>query len=121
MPDAIVFALSGDIDREDAVRLRQFLTSATDRRVTLDLQNVTLVDRAAVQFLANVETTGIRLVNCPEYVRTWIAAETQPAATDSGAGQPGVPTVIRRRDGTRSHFPAEAIASAQWHGCPSKQ
>ena len=73
--DAVVLALSGDIDREHAARLQQFLTSDTGRRLILDLQNVTLVDRAAVQFLAGVEATGIRLVNCPEYVRTWIAAE----------------------------------------------
>ena len=82
-PDAIVFALSGDIDREHAARLQKFLTSDTDRHVTLDLQNVTLVDRAAVQFLAGVEATGIRLANCPGYVRTWIAAESdcQPQPT----------------------------------------
>ena len=73
--DAVVLALSGDIDREHAARLQQFLTSDTGRRLILDLQNITLVDRAAVQFLARVEATGIRLVNCPEYVRTWIAAE----------------------------------------------
>jgi len=81
--DAVVLALSGDIDREHAARLQQFLTSDTGRRLILDLQNITLVDRAAVQFLAGVEATGIRLVNCPEYVRTWIAAErdshSQPA------------------------------------------
>lgn len=81
--DAVVLALSGDIDREHAARLQQFLTSDTGRRLILDLQNITLVDRAAVQFLAGAEATGIRLVNCPEYVRTWIAAErdsqSQPA------------------------------------------
>ena len=76
-PNTIVFALSGDIDREHATRLQKFLTSDTDRHVTLDLRNVTLVDQAAVQFLAGVETTGIRLVNCPEYVRTGIAAERE--------------------------------------------
>ena len=82
-PDAIVFALSGDIDREHAARLQRFLTSATDRRVTLDLQNVTLVDRGAVRFLAGVEATGIRIVNCPGHVSTWIAAESdsQPQPT----------------------------------------
>ena len=81
--NAIVFALSGDIDREHAVRLQDFIASETDRPVTLDLQNVTLVDRAAVQFLAGVEATGIRIVNCPGYVRTWIAAgrDTQPQQT----------------------------------------
>jgi anti-anti-sigma regulatory factor len=82
-PDAIVFALSGDIDGEHAARLQQFLTSDTGRRLILDLQHVTLVDRAAVQFLAGMEATGIRLVNCPGYVRTWIAAErdSQPQPT----------------------------------------
>ncbi len=81
--DAVVLALSGDIDREHAARLQLFLTSDTGRRLILDLQSVTLVDRAAVQFLAGAEATGIRLVNCPGYVRTWIAAErgSQPQPT----------------------------------------
>jgi anti-anti-sigma regulatory factor len=81
--DAIVLALSGDIDREHVARLQQFLTSDPGRQLILDLQDVTLVDRAAVQFLAGVETTGIRLVNCPAYVRTWIATESdsQPQPT----------------------------------------
>jgi len=104
MPDAVVLALSGDIDREHAARLQQFLTSDTGRRLILDLQNVTLVDRAAVQFLAGVEATGIRLVNCPEYVRTWIAAErdSQPQPTPEPDNQER-PTVIRRGDGTHLH------------------
>ena len=103
-PDAIVFALSGDIDREHAARLQNFLTSATERRVTLDLQNVTLVDRAAVQFLAAVEATGIRVVNCPEYVRSWIAAERagQPQPTPEPDNQER-PAAIRRGDGTHLH------------------
>jgi len=74
-PDAIVFALSGDMDQEHAAWLHELLASETDWHVTLDLQNVTLVDRAAVQFLVRVEADGIRIVNCPGYVRTWIAAE----------------------------------------------
>jgi anti-anti-sigma regulatory factor len=82
-PDAVVLALSGDIDREHAARLQQFLSSDPGRPLILDLQNVTLVDRAAVEFLVGAEATGIRLVNCPEYVRTWIAAErdSQPQPT----------------------------------------
>ena len=71
-----MFALSGDMDQEHAARLHELLASETDAPVTLDLQNVTLVDRAAVQFLARAEADGIRIVNCPSYVRTWIAAET---------------------------------------------
>ena len=74
-PDAVVFALSGDMDQEHAAWLHELLASETDGPVTLDLQNVTLVDRAAVQFLGRVEADGTQIVNCPGYVLTWIAAE----------------------------------------------
>jgi len=74
-PDMVVFALSGDMNIEHATQLQEFLAHEAKRRVTLDLKDVTLVDRAAVRFLAGAEAGGIRLVNCPEYVRSWIAAE----------------------------------------------
>ena len=77
-PDAIVFALSGDMDLEHVVRLQELLVNETVNRVTLDLKEVTFADRAAVQFLASAEAAGIRIVNCPRYVRSWIAAESQP-------------------------------------------
>jgi anti-anti-sigma regulatory factor len=72
---AVVLALSGIMDHEHAARLQELLANETHSHVTLDLQNVTLVDRAAVEFLAGVEAAGIQLVNCPDYVRTWITAE----------------------------------------------
>ncbi len=75
MPDAIVFALSGDMDLEHVARLQELLANETVNRVTLDLKEVTFADRVAVQFLADVEATGVRIVNCPRYVRSWIAAE----------------------------------------------
>jgi anti-anti-sigma regulatory factor len=74
-PDTVVFTLSGDLDIEHTSRLQEFLVKETDDHVTLDLREVTLVDRAAVRFLAEAEGTGIEIVNCPEYVRRWIAAE----------------------------------------------
>ena len=74
-PNAIVFALSGDLDIEHVARLQELLTTETAGRVTFDLKDVTLVDRAAVQFLESADASGIRIVNCPEYVRSWIAAE----------------------------------------------
>jgi len=74
-PDAIVLALSGDMDLEHVDRLQELLANETVNRVTLDLKEITLVDRVAVQFLADVEAAGVRIVNCPRYVRSWIAAE----------------------------------------------
>jgi anti-anti-sigma regulatory factor len=73
---ANVFILSGVLDTEHAARLQELLTTAAGR-ILLDLKDITLVDRAAVQFLARVEIAGTELVNCPEYVRSWIAAEKE--------------------------------------------
>ena len=42
------------------------------RKVTLDLEELRLVDREAVRFLAVCEAEGIKLENCPLYIREWI-------------------------------------------------
>ena len=88
-PDAIVFALSGDMDLEHVARLQELLANEPVNRVTLDLKEVTFANRAAVQFLASAEAAGIRIVNCPRYVRSWITAETesQPQWLDEQDGQ----------------------------------
>ena len=75
--DANVFLLSGVLDTDHATRLQELLSTAAPGRIVLDLKDVTLVDRAAVQFLARVEMAGAELINCPEYVRSWIVAENE--------------------------------------------
>jgi anti-anti-sigma regulatory factor len=75
-PGTTVFALSGVLDTDLAARLEALLASEADSRIVLDLQDVTLVDRTAVRFLAAVEAAGTVIVNCPEYVRIWITAES---------------------------------------------
>ena len=76
-PGATVFVLSGVLDTDLAARLETLLASEADGRIVLDLKDVTLVDRAAVRFLAAVEATGKGIVNCPEYLRIWITAENE--------------------------------------------
>ena len=76
-PGANVFVLSGVLDTDHAMRLQELISTTAAGRTVLDLKDVTLVDRAAVQFLARVEIAGTELVNCPEYVRSWIAAENE--------------------------------------------
>lgn len=73
--DAIVFVLSGEVDNEHVARLQDLLTLEGQAHIVLDLHDVTLVDRGAVQYLASAEATGVRIVNCPDYVRRWIVAE----------------------------------------------
>ena len=55
--DAIVFALSGDMDHEHMERLQEMLGIEKHGRLLLDLKDVTLVGRAKVQFLARVGAT----------------------------------------------------------------
>ena len=71
----ISFALSGELDNELATRLQALLESESQGPILIDLQEVTLVAREAVRFLARLESDGVQIVNCPEYVRRWIAAE----------------------------------------------
>jgi hypothetical protein len=43
--------------------------------LVLDLTDLTLVDREAVRYLGRCESDGIRLENCPAYIREWIVRE----------------------------------------------
>ena len=45
------------------------------RGIILDLEQVRLVDRDAVLFLALSETTGVKLRNCSAFIREWITQE----------------------------------------------
>lgn len=72
-----VFVLSGEMDAEHISKLRALLASETAARVVLDLREVTLVDRDAVAFLGRIAADGVRLLNCPQYVRTWISGDAE--------------------------------------------
>jgi len=68
-----VFALSGRIDQEHVAEVRSVLTAERDiGKVKLDLEELRLVDREAVKFLDACEVNGIKLANCPSYIREWI-------------------------------------------------
>jgi ABC-type transporter Mla MlaB component len=73
--------LSGRIEHEHLAELQRLIDEdAPHKLVTLDLEDVLLVDREAVSFLARCEETGIRLENCSAYVREWISRdENEPA------------------------------------------
>ena len=75
------FALSGRIEREHLAELQRLIDEdAPHKLVTLDLEDVRLVDREAVGFLAGCEGTGIRLENCSTYLREWISREENEPA-----------------------------------------
>lgn len=69
----MVFDLSGRIEEKDVPELQNLLDAERlGADVTLDLDEVRLVDREAVRFLAACEARKIKLKNCPSYIREWI-------------------------------------------------
>ncbi len=72
----VVFTLSGRMDAEQITVLKTlFRDEAEGRRIVLDLKNLTLVDRDALQFLERCESDSIKLRNSPAYIREWIDRE----------------------------------------------
>ena len=72
----VVFTLSGRIQSDQLPELEALVQSASAKhKVVLDLQQVKLVDRDAVRFLAQVEQTSATLRNCSAFIRQWISHE----------------------------------------------
>ena len=68
-----VFVLSGRIVEAHVPELQKLLEAEVKvADITLDLEEVRLVDREAVRFLAGCEARGIKLKSCPSYIREWI-------------------------------------------------
>jgi hypothetical protein len=85
--NVVVLAITGRIREEHVETLRGLLEQEAVPPV-LDLQNVMLIDREAVKFLALIEARGCALRNCPLYVREWVTRERTEAAA---GGSPEVP------------------------------
>ena len=69
-----VFTLSGRMDTEQVAELNE-LFDRDYRNIILDLWDVRLADRDAVRFLRGCEADGVKLENCPAYVREWMDRE----------------------------------------------
>jgi len=69
-----VFALSGRMNAEEVAELKA-LFDADYRNIILDLRDVRLADRDAGRFLRGCEADGMKLENCPAYVREWMDRE----------------------------------------------
>jgi hypothetical protein len=71
--------VAGRIREEHNETLRTLLEQEVVPSV-LDLQNVILIDREAVVFLASIEVRGCELRNCPPYIREWVTREREKGA-----------------------------------------
>ena len=69
-----VFTLSGRMEAEHVAELKE-LFDRDYRNIILDLRDLRLADRNAVRFLRGCEADGMKLENCPAYVREWMDRE----------------------------------------------
>ena len=70
-----IFILCGRIDAKEVPELQRLMAAEGQKYVVLDLKEVKLIDREALRFLARCEANGIKVENCPAYIREWILRE----------------------------------------------
>ena len=74
----MVFTLSGQLHKEHIAELEALIAAEVkDRRIVLDLKDMTLTGQDGITFLARCEAAGIALANCDPYVREWIRIQNK--------------------------------------------
>ena len=61
--------------REQHLRDVQELIEESKPTITIDLEELMLVDLEAVRFLGRCQNDGVPLLHCSRYIRDWIAKE----------------------------------------------
>ena len=72
----VALRVSGRLAGNNVDTLRTLLEQE-NKVLTLDLKDVRLVDADAVKLLAIHESNGVRIDNCPLYIREWIRRERE--------------------------------------------
>src|SRR6478672_2218640 len=74
-----VYRLTGRIDAEHLEEIRSLLESAhlARKRVVLDLESVSDVDRDTVRFFTAGPGRAAHLLHCPAYVKEWCRVEAR--------------------------------------------
>lgn len=84
--NAVVFEVCGRLEAGHGAELTKLLQNER-QPVVLDLRDLRLIDRVAVEFLAMWETKGVALRNCPGYMREWISRERERAQQEKLVGE----------------------------------
>lgn len=78
-----IIKLIGQIQQDDLAGLKAEVENSNPM-ITLDLEEVSLVNVEAIRFLGDCETGGVKIQNCSPYIREWISREKRQHRT-SGA------------------------------------
>ena len=70
---SITLSLNGKLSEDVIPELEHSISKArvAHQRVVIDLSEVTLVDRKAVEYISD-QGQDVQVVNCPIYLRRWI-------------------------------------------------
>jgi hypothetical protein len=80
-----VLTVSGRIALRDLTQLQEIVGCEPEHRLALDLRELKLIDSDGIQFLIRCEARGIRVENCPPYIREWMSkAECQGRSGGGG-------------------------------------
>jgi anti-anti-sigma regulatory factor len=73
----VKLTLAGRINANSLGELRRAIDRARRQRgrIAIDLSEITLADRASIDFLAQQSREEIELLNCPAYLESWIERE----------------------------------------------
>ena len=84
-PGSVTVHLHGQFTGEYVPEVEKALAGhgASDHQVTLDLADVTFVDRAAMMFLRGAESGSVAVENTPSYVARWIEQEGRRGSAHS--------------------------------------
>jgi hypothetical protein len=70
-----VFTLSGRLETQAIAELSRLFELQTKRDIVLDLKDVGVIDREVMRFFLGCEADGVKLENCPSYIREWMQSE----------------------------------------------
>lgn len=81
--------LCGQLTKEYLPEIERLLAGEAappSKTLSIDLANVTFVDRDAMVFLCSAKSRNIAIENCPSYVIRWIQQERLCGSSDKNAG-----------------------------------
>lgn len=70
-----VLKLIGRIGVDDLTQLQEIVSREPQPGLALDLCDLRLIDADGIRFLIRCEARGIRVENCPAYMREWMSEE----------------------------------------------
>jgi ABC-type transporter Mla MlaB component len=80
--------LCGELTKEYVPEVERLLAdeAAASKTLSIDLANVTFVDREAMVFLCSAKSRNIAIENCPSYVVRWIKQEGLCTSSEENSG-----------------------------------